>query len=107
MSYQSLALRRENAAAVLASRNPARPVTFTSTWWVTPHKLCVVKRLLQSRGVHGPARNLKVYLHIHVRRPCMMEYTSSAEQLRDQTTKHDKLRSSAVLLEDAHKCPLC
>lgn len=35
MSYQSLALRRENAAA-LASRNPARPATFILAWWVTP-----------------------------------------------------------------------
>ena len=48
-------LELDDCRARLSSSDPTPDLP------VLGHKLCVAERLLQSRGVHGPARNLKVY----------------------------------------------
>ena len=65
----------------------------------------IAQRLFEPCRVFRPTGDLKVYLHINVDRPCVLEFTSGAEQIRNQASKDDELRSFSIVVDDADKRP--
>ena len=64
-------------------------------------ELCVSQRLLQTRCVDGPARDLEVDLNVDVSGAGVVEGVARTQQLGYQAAEHDELGSGPVVMHDA------
>ena len=59
--------------------------------------------MFEPNRVYSSTGDLEVDLHIYIDRPCVLEFTLGAKQVRDETSKDNELRPISVVVDDTHK----